>query len=485
MPGERRVGSGAADPAGPAPAERLRDVLYRLFPASPPPSPRSYGRRVLGVAVQLASVVAGAAVLLERIPGLHPWDTVYGEDYWMFLIQAIQQPWHLFIPYNGYEQLLPRIIAQFALYLPLAQASRLFAVTGAVIAAACALFVYHATAGHVRSVALRALLGAAVVLLPIAPMEIADSGVNTPWYLLIAVFWALLWRPRTRVGVIAAGLVTFFAAASNILVFLLGPLVALRLFTLRRPRDYVVSASWLVGSLIQASQVLSGHTSGQNRLSEKSGTLYQSLAFYAHDVVLPSLGWHLAWRLQDLAGKNGATAIVAIILAVVFGTILLTQPCNRPFVATALLTGFVLIVFSITVNGRLGVKTVLPDLEPGARYTVLPIFLIECAAVVGVDYLLQQRGFLPRQHAADRRPRHGRRPVAGPGPAIAVAVLVVVLGASWVADFRYPGYRSNAVWDWAPIAERWQHGCEQSKTGVVDEWVPESFKELPCANMHF
>ncbi|HEX6454411.1 MAG TPA: hypothetical protein VF060_33740 [Trebonia sp.] len=485
MPGGRRVGSGAAAPAGPARGERLRDVLCRLFPASPPVSPRSSGRRTLGVAVQLASVVVGAAVLLERIPGLHPWDTLYGEDYWMFLVQAIQQPWHLFIPYNGYEEFLPRIISQFALYLPLAQASRLFAVTGAVIAAACGLFVYHATAGHVRSVALRALLGAAVVLLPIAPMEIADSSVNTPWYLLIAVFWALLWRPRTRVGVLAAGLITFFAAASNILVFLLGPLVVLRLFTLRRPRDHVVSASWLVGSLIQVPEVLSRHTSGQDRLTEKSGTLHQALAFYAHDVVLPSLGWHLAWRLQDLAGKDGATAIVAVILAVVIGAILVTQPRNRPFVVTALLTGFVLILFSITVNGALGVKTVLPDLEPGARYTGLPIFLIECTAVIGVDYLLQRRGFSVRQHAADRLPRLGRRPVAGPGAAIAVAVLVVVLGASWVADFRYSGYRSNAVWDWAPIATRWQHGCEQSKTGVVNEWVPESFKELPCANMHF
>ena len=30
------------------------------------------------------------------------------------------------------------------------------------------------------------------------------------------------------------------------------------------------------------------------------------LAFYGHDVVLPALGWHLAWWLQAFAGRNGA-----------------------------------------------------------------------------------------------------------------------------------------------------------------------------------
>jgi hypothetical protein len=44
-------------------------------------------------------------------------------------------------------------------------------------------------------------------------MEIADSGVNAPWYLLLAVFWALLWRPRTRAGMAVAAFVAFAAAA--------------------------------------------------------------------------------------------------------------------------------------------------------------------------------------------------------------------------------------------------------------------------------
>jgi hypothetical protein len=139
----------------------------------------------------------------------------------------------VFLVYNGYEQLVPRVLAQFAAYLPLPQVTRFLTVSGAVVAAACGLFVFHASAGQVRSAGLRALLGAAVVLLPTAPMEIADSGVNTPWYLLLAVFWALLWRPRTPAGMAVAAFVAFAAASSNSVNALFVPMAAARLYALQ------------------------------------------------------------------------------------------------------------------------------------------------------------------------------------------------------------------------------------------------------------
>ena len=178
------------------------------------------------VVLNLVAVALGAVLLLERIPGIPFWDTIYNEDYWQFLPQALQQPWHVFIPYGGYYQLLSRVITQFAQYLPLAQASRLFAVCGALIASGCGLFIFHASAGHVRTVPLRAMLGAAVVLIPVAVIEIADNTVCAPWYLMLATFWALLWRPRTRTGMAAAALVAFAATSREIICVLFAPLVA-------------------------------------------------------------------------------------------------------------------------------------------------------------------------------------------------------------------------------------------------------------------
>jgi len=98
-------------------------MLAGLFPAPAIAPPRPAGRCLLGTLVQVAAVAVGAVVLLERIPGVPSWDTIYGEDYWEFLTQSLRQPWHVFIADGGYEELPPRLMAQLALYVPLAQVS--------------------------------------------------------------------------------------------------------------------------------------------------------------------------------------------------------------------------------------------------------------------------------------------------------------------------------------------------------------------------
>ena len=165
-------------------------------------------------------------------------------------MQALQQPWHVFIAYNGYEQLVPRVLAQFALYLPLAQASRLFAVCGALIAVGCGLFVFHASAGHIRSVPLRALLAAARR----AAAERADGDrrqhrQHVSWYLLLAMFWAAAVAAADCCkGMAAAALVAFVpTVASNSLAILFVPLVAARLYVLRSLCEHAVTAGWLAG----------------------------------------------------------------------------------------------------------------------------------------------------------------------------------------------------------------------------------------------
>ena len=183
--------------AAPPNAGALWPELFPEPPQRPPASSWRVARRALLSVIALA---AGAVVLLLRIAGPSPLTTIWAEDRTVFLVQALASPGHLFASYAGYLQLLPRLIAQLVSFLPLPEAAAAFALAGAVIAAAVALFVFHASAGHIHSAWLRGLLAAAVLLLPVAPLEIADSGVNTPWYLLFALFWAGLWRPRGRGG---------------------------------------------------------------------------------------------------------------------------------------------------------------------------------------------------------------------------------------------------------------------------------------------
>ena len=467
----------------------IRGVLRGLFPAAPTAAvPPTWRRRVPVAAAEVMGVGLAAAVLLLRVPGLPAWDSVYAEDYFLYLPQALQHPWHVFVPFDGYLELVPRLVAQFVTYLPVRDAAKGFAFFGALIAAGCALFIFHASAGHIRSVTLRVLLAVGVILLSSAPMEIADSGVNTLWYLLLALFWAVLWRPQTRTGIAVAAVVGFFAAASTSLVIMFAPLLAIRAFVLRRPREHAVTAGWLAGCLVQLRFVIGAAVVGQSRLVGGGGPAFgrnnrlgNSLTFYLHDVVLRSVGWHLSWWLESLTTRDRATLIVAIVLAAVLGVIIATAPGSRPFIVVALLTGFAFTMFAIYLDPWDVVFPVTFQNEVAARYTALPIFLIEAALIIGVDYHLCRR--------RDTRLRHAigyPQGVMALREALAVTALVAFLAGNWVADFRYNGIRNGAAahW-WFPVAAEWRHDCKVSRTGEISTATPDHRYTIPCDHIRF
>ena len=197
-------------PSGPVPGLLLgrpeagggfRAALAALFPVAegrPAGQALSTRGRAVRVALEVAAVGAAAVVLLFRVGGIPSWDLVYAEDDGVFLVGALAHPWHLLDQFGGYLEFVPRIIGQAVSFLPLMYAAKGFAFAGALVAAICALFTFHASEGYIRSSWLRGLLGAGLVLLPLAPIEMADSGVTSPWYLLPTAFWAVMWRPQTR-----------------------------------------------------------------------------------------------------------------------------------------------------------------------------------------------------------------------------------------------------------------------------------------------
>ena len=190
-------------------------------------------------------------------------------------------------------------------------------------------------------------------------------------------------------------------------------------------------------------------------------------AFDGHEVVLPRRP-DLAWRLQDFAGRNGATLIIGAILVVFFGWALLTQPGQaRAFVVAALITGFLAAAFGATLKPGVTTSPVTENFESGSRYTALPIFLIEAAAVVAVSSFICHG-------------QHRLRAVA------AVAALVGVLSVGWVTDFRYQGWRGSTV-NWPPTAAAWLHACQRTPDGVLREPTGASFNgaktAIPCASL--
>jgi hypothetical protein len=461
-----------------------------LFPATPAAAARPARRQLALTAALAAALVAlAAAVLLVRIPGIPSWDTIYAEDYSEFLIGALQHPWHLFIEYNGYEQLLPRLVANVVPYFPIADAAKVYACSGALTAALCALFIFYASAGHVRSVTLRAVLAAAVILLPIAPMELADSAVDAPWYLLLALFWAVLWRPRTRGGMAAAASVAFLAAASTSIVIVLAPLLAARLLTLRRVREHAVTAGWVAGCLVQLPLIVSSALSGQSRLTGgqappagRRDPLGDSVTFYFHDVVLRTLGWHLSWWLVSDSSTDKATALVAAALTIALAVIMIAQPGSRAFITVAVATGFLITVVSVVLTPWEAVIPSSLTSENVSRYTVLPIFLFQAALIVGVDWALRRR----RDPGLAAEPADRRRVTAALRPALAVTAVAGLLAVGWVTDFRYQGLRSAPdAHQWSAVVVQWREACAVSPDGKIHAHVTHGFWVIPCDRLRF
>ena len=487
---------GSAQP-GPAPqsadgrVRRVRAALVVLFPetperGTPQPAPqpepghadaaRSGGRRAVCVAIQVAAVCIGTVVLLLRIPRIPAWDSLYAEDQGVYLFDALAHPWHLLVPYGGYEEFVPRLVGQLISYLPLADVAVPFALAGAGIAALCALFIYHAMDGWIRSRWLRALVGAALILLPLAPIEPADSTVGSPWYVMAALFFGLLWRPKNWAGMTAAALVAFAAASSEILALIYAPLVLLRVVALPRWREHAVTVGWLAGLLVQVPMVLESYAQHTQRVTRLASPI-RALGFYFHNVALRAFGWRVSVRLVEIAGLNGATLIVYAILVAVFGWAMVTGSRQvRVFVAVALITGFVQTVFAATVVRYVSGQHYSYNFEDGSRYSVMPIMAMTAAAVVAVDACLCHQAI---SGGGDKVPLVRQSPWA----LTAVAALACVLALGWLSDYRYVTQRTS--WgSWKPVAERMLTACKDSATGEITTWTwGHSTITIPCSRL--
>ncbi len=451
-----------AESAGPrAPLlGRIGQILLLLFPQAPAVQ-RSRSARIGAALASLGAVAAGAGLMLARQQGRPAQDSLIAEDSKIFLPQALAHPWgSLFRAYDGYEELAPRLIAEVIAKLPFRDAAADFAITGAVIASCCAVFIFYACAGHVRTPALRVLVGASVVLLPTALVEIANSGVNSPWYLLFAAFWALVWRPRSAAGAAVAAVICFAAASSNALTALYLPLAAARVIALPRVREQVASVGLVAGGVLQVPAVL---TLSRNH---QATTLHHAVAFYAHLVILPAVaGHHLASFLWAQVGLTAATLIAAAVAAAVAGwACLRAGPRARLFVLAALLFGLVLTLVPVFVHGNVAnvplSRTAL--YTRGSRYAQTPIMLIDSALIVAVDAYLRRGGF--------RRERVAH--------ATAAVLLVAVLGTLWVSDFRYANWR--AIWPpWSLTVARVERSCRREPMLPVHVL----HETLPCSRL--
>ncbi|HWB72679.1 MAG TPA: hypothetical protein VG452_10710, partial [Egibacteraceae bacterium] len=251
-----------AEPSGPASASDhgWRQWLAEgLFPVAGPAQPTA--RTVLAV---VAAVAVGVWLLLLRQSGMSPLDTVWAEDGRVYLTQALQVPLGqaMFLPAGGYLQTYPRLAGAVAAELPLRLASETLTMAAATAAASLAVLIYVATAGHIRSRAIRAALAAATLLAPVAGNEMLNNVANVQWYLVFAAYWVLLWRPQRLPAVAAGSGVLVLAATSAPVSALLAPVAALRLVVVGSWRDRVLPLAFTAGLAAQLGRIATSPNPG-------------------------------------------------------------------------------------------------------------------------------------------------------------------------------------------------------------------------------
>jgi hypothetical protein len=444
-------------------ATRLRDSLF----------PVAEVRRTLMPLVVLVGYVAAAAAGFSMDlwwSGSGITTRVWAEDGAVFLSTAYRMPYRvaLVTPYAGYLQVVPRSLAEFTTVFAVRDAAWVLAASAAAARVAVSLFVFRASSGHLRSAWVRAMLAAAVVLLPVGGLEVLDNIANLHWFLTFAAFWAVLWRPSRRWECALAGIVVIAAVGSDPLAALLLPLVVLRAISVRHWRDQIVTLSFAAAGAVQTWAVLSGTRPTHETVSASSvATLFGvrvmvgTLAGYWHTVAL--------WRHFHYAAI--ALGVVVVISIISPATRL---GGSRRWLAISAAAGSALAFAACFAEPAVVPHLKLDVVSSLTRYDVLASLLMLTAIAAGLDAL---------RWPADLAVR-----------CLVGAIFLSALPVDLVGSAQLWAHLERTVPSWPTAIADARLECDAhvaqravADSGIGDVWVlemPEGWRvELPCSTL--
>ncbi len=389
----------------------MTGAVRPLRPPARPPAPvvapsghpsRRPSSPVLGVGALVVAVV----LPLLRQQGAPSWDTIWGEDGWVYFQQAHDHGLSvLFRGYAGYLQLVPRLLAIPTALVPVADLARYFALVAAVVGALLAWFVYWASEGWVEARPVRLALASLVVLAPALGYENTANATNLIWILLGVAPWALVARAEHRGAVVVRSIVAFAAATATALSAVLLPLALGWACVRRRRPTWTVCASFVVGSVVQFAVVL--HT----RDTRPRHTVRQALAL-PQIVGVKVFGQLLVGDrgIRALWDHHSALAVLAPVLVVGLVVILVSGlDRSRQALAASLVTlavvSFVVpawgrgtnqVALALTARSQFGAALAGTYNPMSARYGVPPVLFLASAVAIGAGALRPGRDQLAR-----------------------------------------------------------------------------------------
>jgi hypothetical protein len=333
---------------------------------------------------------------------------------------------------------------------PLRDVPTAVALAGAVGLALVSCLVFHMARGLIAPPALRALLVASMVLLPVAVVEMLDNLVNLPWWIFFAAFWALLWRPSGPGGRLVAAVVCLLAAASEPLVGLLMPLVIVRAVALPRWRDNAAAVGLALGLVYQLAVVLGANGA---RSFARTGVSSIPAAFGAR----VGLGWLTGLRATDAVVRwdRSAAEVVGgvLFLAIVVAGLRLGGRRERAFTVAVAVLAPLCFAVPVWLRGAGPFMQTAKSVGYAGRYAATPMLMLISLVLVLAGHLsagrAQQEPVGQHGRGAHVRGGHRHDHVRGGHPrdhlatVSAVTLCCVMLVPAWAADFRDRNGRSQ------------------------------------------
>jgi hypothetical protein len=278
--------------------------------------------------------------------------------------------------------------------------------------------------------------------------------------MLFAVFWILLWRPRSFNGAAWGALLVAATVLSNPGVWFLLPLAILRALAIRDGRDATIVGAYFGASAIQLAAMLGSSYESTEPLWTPDiwATLLQRVVDGA------ALGVRLGGGIWDELGWPYLVAVtVAVVGAFALG-LARGDGRARAFALVALPTALGMFVISV-YQRAVATLMLWPEGTHGAnagRYAIVPTLIVISAGMV-VAESWRRRG------AADRR------------PAIRAAVVALVLVSVAVS---LPAGHSSARGDtrWDEALDGAAETCAKDPDGYASfPTSPPFAMTLPCS----
>lgn len=201
-------------------------------------------------AVPLGIMIGAAAIAWVRLLPVDR-NTAWAEDATFFLSGQLQHGTvgSLFLPYQGYLHLLPRLLVDVAVHVaPIEDYALTMTKLTVLVVGTVGALVYVLSAPYVASRSTRIALAVVPVIAPLSPVEILGNAANLHSFLLYLAPWVFLARPRNWWTAAGLGMVAGLVCCTEIQCLFFLPLLVLRV---RQPRRWPIVAASVSGLVCQ------------------------------------------------------------------------------------------------------------------------------------------------------------------------------------------------------------------------------------------